>query len=214
MVRVAVYFDGFNLYHAIDELKKPHLKWVDLRSLALSLCRDHEVLARTVYFSAYATWMPDAYFRHRQYVQALRSIEVECFMARFSEKQAHCKACGSRWTTHEEKETDVHFSLTLLEDAIDDVFDRAIIVSADSDHAPAVRRIRSRFPNKNVLVATPPKRHRRARELIKACSSSLEITPGRIARCLLPQAIHDDAGRVLATRPPSYDPPPGWRPPD
>jgi hypothetical protein len=72
--------------------------------------------------------MADAYARHREYVSALQTTAVECHMARFSEKNAHCKKCGAAWKTHEEKETDVHFSLTFLEDAIDDIFDRAIIV--------------------------------------------------------------------------------------
>ena len=35
--RVACYVDGFNLYHAIDDLRKPHLKWVNLWALAESL---------------------------------------------------------------------------------------------------------------------------------------------------------------------------------
>jgi hypothetical protein len=31
MRRVIVHIDGFNLYHAIDDLRKPWLKWLDLR---------------------------------------------------------------------------------------------------------------------------------------------------------------------------------------
>jgi len=207
MTRVAVYIDGFNLYHAIHDLRKPHLKWVNLSQLAASLCREHERLVKTAYFSAYATWMADAYYRHRQYVTALKSVKVECHMARFSEKSAHCRNCGASWKAHEEKETDVHFSLTFLEDAIDDVFDRAIIISADSDHVPAVRRVRARFPGKQVFVATPPERHGHARELLKACNSGTQITSGRIAKCLFPESIVAADGTTLATRPPSYRPP-------
>jgi NYN domain len=69
-------------------------------------------------------------------------------MARFSEQSARCNRCGATWKRHEEKETDVHFSLTFLEDAIDDVFDRAIVISADGDHIPAIRKIKSRLPRK------------------------------------------------------------------
>ena len=36
MLRVTVYVDGFNLYHAIEALADPILKWTDLRSLAQS----------------------------------------------------------------------------------------------------------------------------------------------------------------------------------
>jgi hypothetical protein len=213
MIRVGCYVDGFNLYHAVDDLQKPHLKWLDLRALAQSLCRNGEQLAKVAYFSAYPTWLPGPYARHRQYVAALRHSGVECNMARFSEQSAECKKCGAKWKRHEEKETDVHFSLTFLEDAIDDVFDRAIIISADSDHVPAVRRVRSRLPGKQVFVATPPKRHSAARELLKVCNSGTNITPGRIARCLFPEIVTDVKGNEITRRPPSYNPPPGWTPP-
>src|SRR5829696_9188995 len=39
MSKVACYIDGFNLYHSIDELRKPHLKWVNLWALAESFVR-------------------------------------------------------------------------------------------------------------------------------------------------------------------------------
>jgi hypothetical protein len=46
VMRVACYLDGFNLYHAIDDLQKPHLKWVDLEALAQSICRGDETLVK------------------------------------------------------------------------------------------------------------------------------------------------------------------------
>ncbi|MGD9737763.1 MAG: NYN domain-containing protein [Bauldia sp.] len=211
-MRVACYVDGFNLYHAINELRRPYLKWVDLRAVAQSLCRQGETLSKVGYFSAFATWLPGPYSRHREYVAALRHTGVECHIARFSDKGASCKACGSTWIQHEEKETDVHFSLTLLEDAFDDVFDRAILISADSD-VPAVRRVRTRFPAKEVFIATPPKRHGKARDLLQAANSGTAITPGRLARNLLPQTIRAADGRSVITRPANYNPPAGWTPP-
>jgi hypothetical protein len=90
---------------------------------------------------------------------------------------------------------------------MDDVFDRAIIVSADSDHVPAVRRVRARFPGKQLFAATPPGRHSHAREMLKVCHSGTPITAGRLAKCLLPDLFHDNAGNLLATRPASYAPP-------
>jgi uncharacterized LabA/DUF88 family protein len=122
-------------------------------------------------------------------------------MARFSEKNAHCKKCGAAWKTHEEKETDVHFSLTFLEDAIDDIFDRAIIVSADSDHVPAVRRVRARYAGKQVFVATPPGRHGKARELVNACNSGMPITTGRIAKCLFHKLVTTKDGKNRCVSP-------------
>jgi hypothetical protein len=134
-------------------------------------------------------------------------------MARFSEQTTRCNSCGTTWKRHEEKETDVHFSLTFLEDAIDDVFDRAIIISADSDHIPAIRKIKARLLGKQLFAATPPGRHQFARGILGVCHSGTNITPGRIARNLFSQTILDAEGRVIATRPANYDPPQGWTPP-
>ena len=206
MIRVACYIDGFNLYHAVDDLKKPHLKWVNLYALAQSFCRKDEHLVKVTYFSAYATWMPDRYARHRQFVAALEASGVVCHMARFTEKVMQCKTCGARWKSREEKETDVHFALAFLEDAIDDVFDRAIILSADSDYVPAIRRVRDRLPAKEVFLAIPPGRHNRARGMMSACHTNAPITPGRMEKCLLPEVVSEPDGRIVARRPQSYAP--------
>jgi len=53
MRKVIAYIDGFNLYHAIDDLRKPHLKWLDLKALAASICGENETLVATKYFSAH-----------------------------------------------------------------------------------------------------------------------------------------------------------------
>lgn len=87
-MRVACYVDGFNLYHAIDDLAQPHLKWVDLWALAKFICRADEDLIKVAYFSAYATWPPAPCARHRQYVAALKHHGVECHIARFNSSSA------------------------------------------------------------------------------------------------------------------------------
>jgi uncharacterized LabA/DUF88 family protein len=212
MIKVICYVDGFNLYHAIDDLNKPHLKWLDVSRLAQSLCRRGETLARVNYFSAYATWRPASYARHRELVAALKSVGVVCHMARFSQKPAKCNRCGHGWISREEKETDVHFAITFVEDAMDDAFDRAIIVSADGDYIPAIRRVRGRFPQKEIFVAVPPGRFAKAREITKAANGATEITNGRLARCLFARTI-SEAGSGIARRPVEYDPPQGWTPP-
>ncbi len=49
--RVRCYIDGFNLYHAIQDLGKPHLKWVDLMALGeVFLMRRSQRLDAVFYF--------------------------------------------------------------------------------------------------------------------------------------------------------------------
>jgi ferritin len=54
--RVVCFVDGFNLYHAIDAIKQPHLKWLNLRQLFTRLTRTKsQIITQILYFSAYPT---------------------------------------------------------------------------------------------------------------------------------------------------------------
>jgi uncharacterized LabA/DUF88 family protein len=203
MRRVIVYIDGFNLYHAINDLKKPHLKWVCLRSLAESLLRKDEVLKAVKYFSAYATWMPDRFARHRDYTDALLARGVILHMAQFKEKPRKCMSCGAKWKGHEEKETDVQIAVHMVSDALRGETDRIIVISADTDLGPAIKMIAVHAPECEVFVAAPPGRFNFCRSL----EPKLEIKPGRLARCLLPESVQVAPAKSI-TRPQPYAPPP------
>ena len=95
--RVIAYIDGFNLYHALHDLGRPHLKWVDLATLVRGYAaQPHQQVVAVNYFSAFATWLTAAYARHRQYVEALRSVGVTPIMGRFKEKDRECSARPAR----------------------------------------------------------------------------------------------------------------------
>ncbi len=207
MRKVACYVDGFNLYHAIHDLRKPWLKWLDLYSLADSLTYPNERLVSVEYFSAYATWRTEAYLRHRAYVRALEHAGVKVTMAHFKTKQRKCYRCGNEWKDHEEKETDVRIALQILEDAMDGLFDRAIIISGDSDLVPVVQTIRHRWPQKQILIATPPGRFKTSQDLRTSANHSIELRPSRLTRHLLPELTRDESGKPLYMRPRQYAPP-------
>lgn len=202
MRQVIVYIDGFNFYHAIDALRKPWLKWVDIHALGSSLLRDGETLKAVKYFSAYATWMPQQFARHRDYVNSVVAHGAIAHMAKFKEKSRRCRSCKATWVGHEEKETDVQIAVHMVCDALGGEADRLIVISADTDLSPAIAAIANRVPQCEVFVASPPGRFAKGRGLKPA----IEITAGRLGRCLLPETIALANGRVV-TRPPSYDPP-------
>lgn len=200
--RVIVYIDGFNLYHAIDNLKQPHLKWVDLRSLSESLLRKGEALKAVKYFSAYATWKPDAVARHYDYVAALKARGCQVILGQFKNKPRKCKACGTKWMGHEEKETDVQIASHMIADALRGETDRLILISADTDLSPPIKMIAQHAPACEVFVAAPPMRY----SLCRALGPKLEISASRIAASLLPSTIQTSATKTVY-RPKSYDPP-------
>ena len=199
--RAIAYVDGFNLYHAIDALNQPHLHWVDLRSLATSFLHEAQTLVSVNYYSAYATWLPRTFALHRQYTAALAATGVGLHMSRFSTRRHQCFTCGASWDSHEEKQTDVQMAVDIVADCLENRFDLALVITADSDLSPAISRVRG-SPGKRLLMIAPPGRFNRARDL----GFTHQIRAGRIANCLLPREAIED-GQVVATRPPEYDPP-------
>lgn len=198
-LRTIVYVDGFNLYHAIDELKDDSLKWLCLRRLSESMLRDGEDLKSVKYFSAYAKWLPDAYSRHRAYVQALQAEGVQFVEGTFKKKALKCRTCKAQYWTHEEKETDVNIAIHLVRDTLQGVFDRAIIVSADTDMRSAIEMAKKLSGTKKIDVVAPPGRRARSRAL----APLFEITQGRLKKCRLKDTYNLGNGKC-ATVPVKY----------
>ena len=206
MERVAAFIDGFNLYHAIDDLIQPHLKWVNLWALAEVFVRPRsQVLDDVYYFSAFATWLPERLQRHRALVRALASVGVTVVLGRFKEKDRRCPRCGHVWKSHEEKETDVNIAAAMLMEGANNTYDHAMLISQDSDLAPAVRLVTGEL-KKPVTVVVPPHR-RHSTELIEAATAKAKITLRHLDRCLFPQRVYDAGGNLVATRPTDYGPP-------
>lgn len=212
------FVDGFNLYHAIDDLdidpktkrplrQKQHLKWLDLRALASAFVPpSREEVVAVHYFSAFATWLPDAYQRHLDYVRALESTGTHVVMGNFKKKYRQCNQCNTRWLGHEEKESDVNLALYLLDMAYQDAYDKAFLITADTDLVPAIKMVRQRFPQKEVIALIPKSRFQNAMELRQACNSASRIEEQHLERNLFPAVISLPDGAVIA-RPAKYQPP-------
>lgn len=206
-IRVACFIDGFNLYHAIHDLRRSELKWVDLRKLmGCFLDPNVHTLGSVYYFSAYATWLPGPHARHLQYVAALQATGTTPLMGHFKDKDRRCPRCGHVHNGHEEKESDVHLATRLIAGAFDNEFDQAFVVSRDSDLAPPLHFIRSRFPKKKLKVIAPPAR-RHSKELWAIATHRAAVDVSHLERCLFPREVSDVTGAVVAKRPAPYDPP-------
>ena len=208
-IRVIAFVDGFNLYHAVHDTGQHHLKWVNLKDLCVEFAPSpHFTIQAVYYFSAYAKWRRTAYQRHKSYVRALSAVGVIPIMGKFKEKDRQCFSCGSTWKHHDEKETDVNIGLQMLDLAYQDAFDRALLVTADSDLAPAIRMLKQRFPKKQVRVLTPLHRNH-SLELAQAAGGvklAKKIKQIHLERNVLPKTV--TSGRQKIMRPAKYDFPP------
>src|ERR1044072_3066616 len=81
---------------------------------------------------------------------------------------------------HEEKETDVALGSRLLELFFTDRCDRAVIVTGDTDIAPAVRVAKRLFPKKTVAFAFPY--DRKNEELAQLVTTSFHISKEAYAK--------------------------------
>ena len=158
--KVAVYVDGFNLYHGLANLLTPHLKWLNLKSLAEKFI-DHNIesIEKVYYFSAVATFMDkDTILRHRTYIEALETVGIEFVGGNFKDKwlEYKNKHVQIKWKKHEEKETDVNISIYMVRDAIQKSFDKFILITNDTDIVPAVKMARSENDILQIKLLTPP----------------------------------------------------------
>ena len=200
MRRVYVYVDGFNLYHAIDDLGDNSLKWLNLWALSESIIAENETLYAVKYFTAFATWHASGYARHRKYVAALKAEGVSVVLGNFKEKWLGCPHCGKTFKTHEEKETDVNIGIHLVADALAGDFDRAIVISADSDLRSAIALAKSRAPKTSINVVAPPKRWGHARDL----KPIFELTKGKIRKARLEESYELGDGQPPIIAPEKY----------
>lgn len=98
------YIDGFNIYHAIDNLSRAqagalnHLKWLDLLKVMAEFTDPaaHRVVGVN-YFTAYPTWNLDRESRHKEYVKALEHTGVKVILGQFKQKDAYCKNCKTTY---------------------------------------------------------------------------------------------------------------------
>ncbi len=203
--RVISFIDGFNLYHAINNLNQSHLKWLNLHSLSKAFTKPKsEILSKVFYFSAWVNHRnKTSQYRQKCYINALKIMGINTVLGHFKRKNRKCPKCLFKWIGNEEKETDVNIALHLLDLAYQNAFDRAIIISNDSDLAPAIRLIKKRFPNKIITTIAPPNCYH-SNELIQASSNKSKIRIRHLERCLLPEVVTDSSKIITVTKPKEY----------
>lgn len=170
MIRTIAYIDGFNLYFGLKSKGWRRYYWLDPRLLAKNLLKPGQQLVAVKYFTARISAQPGDPGKQRRQATWLEAIETlpdtRVFYGHYLPKTQNCFKCGASWTAHEEKMTDVHIAVELLRDAYENVFDTALLISADSDLAPPVSAVSDRFPAKRVVVVCPPDRQSKKLESV------------------------------------------------
>jgi len=195
--RIMALVDGFNLYHSIAEnpqhtrhknstdLRK--YKWLNLWKLMECFLSKNEELVEVVYFSAYAFWKQERVTRHQTYVRALRSVGVKPVISEFKKKTKKCKICKKIYDTYEEKQTDVQVAIHLFKEGMNDRYEKAMIVTGDSDLIPAIEAVKEKFPMKEIKILFPPLRA--INSLKQVADSYARIRPHHLIASQFPDEI-------------------------
>ncbi|MFC1490256.1 NYN domain-containing protein [Candidatus Latescibacterota bacterium] len=198
MNRTIFLIDGFNLYHSLVDirtfLRGTSTKWLNIHSLCssyLPLIDRSARLSDIYYFSSLATHLqhrsPNKIINHKKYIKCIKSFGVNVELGRFKKKFIRCPKCQNNITKHEEKETDVAIATKLLELSFFDKYDTAVLVTGDTDLAPAVRSIQSSFNNKKVIFAFPY--NRKNDELAALAPGSFSIGCNNCVKHQLPNPV-------------------------
>ncbi|WP_433942518.1 NYN domain-containing protein [Brevundimonas diminuta] len=204
LYKVGWYVDGFNLYHALDALRDPTLKWLNLRSLAESYLKPTQQLERVVFSTAYNTWDAGKRSRHLMYVKALETAGVDVIPSKFDKVRKYCRKEERYCDFNEEKQSDVNLAVEALADVYDGRVNTVFFLTADSDQIPTFRAISRRFPDVRIYLVAPPGRLQRARELAQHAHSKFELTEGKVREHPLDDEYRTVGGTLIAARPQEY----------
>jgi len=196
MTNVITYIDGFNLYFGLKQKYGRKYLWLDLEKLSNTLLKPYEKLVKVKYFTSRITGNPEKMQRQGIYLDALETLpNVEIFYGKYFINNHKCPNCGNIEQIPTEKMTDVNISTHLLIDAYKNLFDIAILISADTDLTCPVEQILNLFPTKKIILALPPERS--SFKLQQSASAYFRIGRNNFDKSQLPNTIITHQGYQL-----------------
>jgi NYN domain len=199
-LRTAVYVDGFNLFYRA--LRGTSYRWLDLLSLSQQLLKPQNRVVLLRYFTARVNPTsadPTKHVRQDTYLRALQAhipcvhIHEGSFLKNVTTAARSNPAKGEPKYVEiiktEEKGSDVNLAVHLVNDAWQNRFDVALVISNDSDLAEGIRLARERgLP---VGVANPCREENALMnyKLYSVASFQRRIEEKHLRRSLLPELI-------------------------
>ncbi len=177
-MRTYVYVDGFNLFYGI--LKKSPYKWLNLKKLCQNILREEYSIESINYYTARVsdTINPGSSKRQQIYINALQTIpELKVHYGNFIFHEKYLRKVerpkdSKKGNFHkapelltkeyalvlhpEEKGSDVKLATHLLNDAWNNRYDAAIVITNDTDLVEPMKLV-LRERKKQVIVVNPTK---------------------------------------------------------
>jgi uncharacterized LabA/DUF88 family protein len=161
--KVFVYIDGFNFFHG--SLQDRAHRWLNLDALCRAASPEYDIKGIRYFTAIVKPTASDPQKQTRQYVyiRALETIpHLRITYGEFRDRKktiaVYHRDCGKKFehtfTVSKEKGSDANLATELLVDAFYNRYERAIVMTGDSDLAAPVRAVRTVF-KKPVTVINP-----------------------------------------------------------
>lgn len=194
--RVIAYIDGFNLYFGMLEMGSREYSWLNIQLLAQSLLKPNQELVGVKYFTSRVSNNPEKQRRQTTYIEAIESLDnCSIYYGKFQANTEECYGCGRKYSSPNEKMTDVNIAVEMLTDAYADRYDMAMLISGDSDLIPPIKSVHSCFPKKRVFVAFPPNRHNSSIALV--AKGSMILGRAKLKAAQFPPTVVKENGFEL-----------------
>jgi len=172
MKRIAVFIDGNNFYFGLRKLygKNKNLKTFGFEKFSKFLAGKGKVVA-IYYYNALLDkeHNPEKYESQKEFFEKLKQIpDFHLVLCKLLKRNI----TGTDKFYYIIKEDDIHMAVDMVENACDDNFDLAVLVSGDGDFVPAVRSVKK----KNKIVRNIYFKNSSSRTLKDFCDESLELT--------------------------------------
>ncbi|NJP30469.1 NYN domain-containing protein [Micromonospora thermarum] len=210
---VAAYIDGFNLYYGMKNKYGRRHMWLDVVELVRQL-RPKDTVTAVHYFSAIVKNEPVAAQNQTSYIDAMKVRNgdlLHVHLGRFKERTIKdCRRCGKSYTcscgrqyrSYEEKGTDVALGAMIVADAALRIADTTLLVSADTDLAPALATVKAVNPDQRIYLAMPPGNTRASNHLTRVGNLGQFFIRERALRdAQLPNIVADAATGQIYARP-------------
>lgn len=224
-VRLAVYVDGFNLYHRT--LKGSEFRWLNLYRLVKNLRFKHDELVKIAYFTArvkHRPGHPNAHIKQSIYIEALECISgLQVIYGNFELRHATGAVVErkrnpltnrtedtvtqkiAKVQKFEEKGSDVNLASQMLLDAHLDLYDVALLISNDTDLVAPCQMIKKHFNKKLYIgfpqIIDPSRKHEKDTSVAVAlrvlADQIRDITATELKKSLFPQELHSKPNRTV-----------------
>jgi uncharacterized LabA/DUF88 family protein len=193
--------DGFNLYHSLTNPAFPQLtkyKWLNLHQLCKIFLPNNESLEDIFYFTSLTPWNYAKRQRHMIYIRVLEYYGIKVIYGKFKPVEKLCPDCKTYYSTYEEKQTDVNIAISLMKFAKEDKFDRALILTGDSDQVPTIKAVKELYPTKIIEIMIPFGRD--AKELKSVADHHFKIKELQLQSCQLNDKV-DIGNNIVIEKP-------------